>query len=873
MSTAVAYGSITVVDVSDAKEFSVQPMSNLPLSVIYDPAGSGTYTPNWGTSNLLIPISVYYGGQELTYTDLLAHKPQNEDSVVWTKKVGTAAEAAIDGATETLVTTGANAGALSVTANKFNASGTTIMYMVKVVYLDPTLGVKLTARGQITYTLVKNASAAKNVRIIGDTVFKYDENISVQGSGIITLNAETSGGASITYWEYQKQENNAIVWDTFPNSSGQSSISINHTPPAGTSFNPFIGDKCNVRVLTSDQNVYDMHTITKLYDGVPGTDAIAVLTNDDQMIPYVWSDEQQKYVGDFSQATTQLSIFENGEDVTSQWTITPTASQVHFVAQPGSDNSIIHVDYFLTDGVGGPEYTSGTVTLTCRNGTRTRIKTFNVVRIQSGADGASPTIYSLEPSCYVINKSVSGATTTFNPNAVTFSAYQQTGDVKEAYSGAFKIYLNITKEYLDDHPSTQASEASSSNEASHPYTIPASATSILCVLYKNNSFTDVLDYQEIVVTNDGQPGPQGKSAINVVLGNYSDVISCDSKNNTIGQRIDVPYQVYEGTTPMTSVNCSVSAPTLFGQSANTDTFGMITWIIPSGRAASQTNGSVTIQFTITPPSGGAALQVLENYTWSRSSAVAPTVLLQIYTPDGTDVFSTGVTSLKLKGVLMSGSKNVRSSVTTWQWAKWQYNSSADQWGYLPVTNKSGEYAGQGTDELTVYNTTVDSYASFQLTATYDSVPYYAYYSVFDKTDPIQVSVLSTVGTQLLNGQGYGVVYVIVTKNGDEIDALKSSRFLEAEPTSPTPTAGDFYYLVDKTNKRVKLMRYSGSAWEDVTSNSLYAYQGTYTWSWMDKNANAVTTVGGYALPTTGKVIYIDGDMVDQKIIGNVGVSI
>jgi hypothetical protein len=46
MAQAVAFGSINIVDLNDIGELSVQPMSNLPLAVVYDP-DQNNYTPDW----------------------------------------------------------------------------------------------------------------------------------------------------------------------------------------------------------------------------------------------------------------------------------------------------------------------------------------------------------------------------------------------------------------------------------------------------------------------------------------------------------------------------------------------------------------------------------------------------------------------------------------------------------------------------------------------------------------------------------------------------------------------------------------------------------------------------------------------------------
>lgn len=59
------------------------------------------------------------------------------------------------------------------------------------------------------------------------------------------------------------------------------------------------------------------------------------------------------------------------------------------------------------------------------------------------------------------------------------------------------------------------------------------------------------------------------------------------------------------------------------------------------------------------------------------------------------------------------------------------------------------------------------------------------------------------------------------------------------------------------------MRYSGSAWVDVTNNATYKHTKTYAWYRRDNNGNPLD--GGSAF-STGKVIFVDGDDVDGKTV-------
>ena len=99
------------------------------------------------------------------------------------------------------------------------------------------------------------------------------------------------------------------------------------------------------------------------------------------------------------------------------------------------------------------------------------------------------------------------------------------------------------------------------------------------------------------------------------------------------------------------------------------------------------------------------------------------------------------------------------------------------------------------------------------------------------------------------------------QNGAEVDPLKSTTYATAAPGSPA--AGDFYYLITTTTPTTALMRYSGSAWVDVTDNATYKHEKTYKWYRRDKDGSPLD---GGSVFATGKVIYVDGDDVDVKTV-------
>lgn len=832
MAQAVSFGQITITDLTDIGSLSVYPTANQPLTVIYNP-DQNTFTPNWGSSNLVLTPVIYYGGKQLTAAS-------QGVTITWTRQEGNATPTALT-TNETV-----SGGVLTVKANKFTVNSTMLSYIIKVDYVEPESSVPLRAEGKITFTLVKQPAVARTAVITGDQVFKYNSSQTLVGESSITLNAEVTGAISITAWQYQDGDGN---WQTYPNAGTADTLTVNATDST------FFDDKCVIKLVTSDPNVFDIHTITNLRDGVAGTSTIAaVLTNEDQMLPANSSGTITSYDG----AESQLIIYRGSKAETSSWNIalSTTGTLTYQVSSDGStwNSSSTTGSHWSYVKVTAMSSDTATITFTATKSGETQLsKTFSIVRVKTGADGKDPVIYTVEPVALAANKDKDGA---FTPTSIAVNAYSKTGSAnKVAYTGRFKMYAGSTSGTVL-YTSTQNESAHTITSAN--MTSAASAGYITVQLYASGGTTTLLDTQTIVITSDGQPGgqgPQGEAgvdAVNVILGNQADVIPCTSANKTsTAMTITIPFSGYKGTT---KVACTVATPAqLFGVSATVTQAtatrnGSIVYSIQSGTSVSSASGTISLTFTC------ESKTIPMEYRWTRSTAATNgtnAVLLQLLTPKGT-VFTNGTGSLTIEGVLYNGTTKATTSAT-WAWAK--YSGS----GYAPIS-------GETSNTLTVAGSSVDGFASFKCTATYGGNPYEAYVSLIDKTDPLQVEVLSSIGDQIVNGAGAGAFYVMVWRNGVEVDPLKSTRFLTSAPSGSS--AGDYYYHVDTTAKTVTLKKYSGSSWSNAPSSDLPT--GSYIWGHMDANGNTITADG---LATSGKVIYIDGSLFDKKMISTVEVTI
>ena len=240
-----SYGSITIVDVTDIGEFSLYPTCNLPLSVVYTP-DNNTYTPNWGATNgslQLTPV-IYYAGQALSLT-------ASGLSITWTRKVDANAAGAISQTNGETVTNGV----LTVNKNQFNTNMAMLTYICSATYTEPDSQQTLVAQGQITFSLVKQASTLKQCRITGESVFKYGSDQSTFSPTSITLTASITDNLTNGNWQFKNASGNWVNFSTTNNASINGTTIIVKPNESGL----FVNRVATIRKLCSD--TYNYSTI------------------------------------------------------------------------------------------------------------------------------------------------------------------------------------------------------------------------------------------------------------------------------------------------------------------------------------------------------------------------------------------------------------------------------------------------------------------------------------------------------------------------------------------------------------------------------------------------------------------------------------
>ena len=255
MPTVLTSSQQTFVDITDQRKLSAYITSNLPKTQSEDPnVLPHTYAPSWASTNLVLTPVVF-----LDQTSLALNATGL--TITWKRKDGTSAEANL--------TTGetVTGGVLKVTQDKLAASTSgMITYICYISYYDSETKNTVNISSDITYTLVKNAENAKLAYVTADTyVFKYNTSGTLVGASQATLPGQVPG-VTISKWQYKNSSGN---WADYPTTTDNTNITSGTlvVKPTHAVFN---NNVAQIKLTTSDSNVYDTVTITKMYDGAKG---------------------------------------------------------------------------------------------------------------------------------------------------------------------------------------------------------------------------------------------------------------------------------------------------------------------------------------------------------------------------------------------------------------------------------------------------------------------------------------------------------------------------------------------------------------------------------------------------------------------------
>lgn len=371
------------------------------------------------------------------------------------------------------------------------------------------------------------------------------------------------------------------------------------------------------------------------------------------------------------------------------------------------------------------------------------------------------------------------------------------------------------------------------------------------IVTSDANVTDTTSIYKVTDGADGSNGAAGQNASVAFLSNENITFAANASGQVAATSVTCNVVAYKGTTKVTpTVGTVTGAVTGMTVTKGTTTSNEVPITIAITANATlggsgQQQGTLSVPIT-SPVNTTLTIRWSKVCTGATGAAGQNAVVFSLYAPSGT-VFINGEGSLPIQTAAYNGSTQITSGAT-YAWAKY----SSGSWVTI---------SGQTGSSLTVAGSDVTSMASYRCTMTYNSKTYTDVITLIDKTDNYQLDIDSTAGDIFKNGVGETILVARLWQNGAEVDALKATTYSTTDPTSPA--TGDFYYKITKSTPEMALMRYSGSAWVDVTEQTAYAHIKTYTWYRRDKDGNPLD--GGDAF-ATGKTIFINGDDVDNKTV-------
>lgn len=423
MATILTSSQQTFVDITDQRKLSAYITSSLPKTQSEDPNTlPHEYAPSWATTNLVLTPVIFLDQTNISLT-------ATGVTISWKRKDGVAAE--------TSLTSGesVNKGVLTVNTNKLAASDSgMITYICYISYYDSETKNTVNISADITYTLVKNATNARLAYVTADTyVFKYDTSSTLVGASQATLTAQVQG-VTISKWQYKNSSGN---WADYPTTSDNTNIT-GGTLVVKPTHAVFVDNVAQIKLVTSDSDVFDTVTITKIYDGAKG-DKGATGSAGSGGISIVLGNETQAIActsaGKTSAAST-ISIPFTGYVGITQTACTcavgtlPTGITLKTnTAATATAAGLIELSVAASSDLGGTAVLTGNITLTFTISRKTATKVFTWTKSKAGSNGTSAVVFSVYAPNGNIVQNQSGkltlATSAYSgTTAITSATYQ-----------------------------------------------------------------------------------------------------------------------------------------------------------------------------------------------------------------------------------------------------------------------------------------------------------------------------------------------------------------------------------------------------------------------------------------------------------------
>lgn len=751
------------------------------------------------------------------------------------------------------------------------------------------------------------------------------------GTAIKIINGSPSTDTSASGWSsasYYTQDSLEIAGKEISGYVSITSLSPNYANNRSAQF----------RVVEIDNNgnellggMEDYISIYALYEAQPGADTYSsYLSNDEETI----IDLNGSPVLD--NAMTQLFISQGGIDDSENWHITVTdniataADFVYILSNSKDSSGSTNLNKYGPDKVQVTtmNVNAAMITFTAVHGTYNG----NVFT----ADGAAADIvktFSLNKSAAVISHSlrldsvnaVKQQNGQYNPSTIVVDAITRMGGGTEDYhvAGVIKAIPHFT----DGTTGTTLTNSANSALSLNLNTIGASKT----ISYIETILGDIAspdDKQKITISVDGQDGTE---AWQVDLTNPFDSISTTFDYVvTNSETYEIPFKVFQGITPKSVYYTGstqyprVTATLPQGSTIVLGYYNNNTRITQTGQVVDRIKISVTENSTNIGSDGiinltfdiDNAHSVTKQYSYKAIPESTAPVSIHLFARPS-DTFTNQSGTLLAQAIIMEGVNDISNKATAINSLTWYYFDNGT-WKLIKNsgTAGSGEYVNAGiqTGKLTneeqdntfvsvtngdktakflqVAGSVIQGYGAFKLIASINSggetLTYTEYINFKDVDDPLQVSLHSTLGEQLVNSQGVGVIYVRVLQGLDLIDELPPDDQIGVGATAPSGTinTGVFenklgYCVYDSTNN------YMIDYYERSSVSGTWTKRTTpdckYYWYFRDKNNSPIDTsdtsisanlraLHGGAI-TNQQFVYLTGSVVASKLIADVRVEV
>ncbi len=420
MPTVLTSSQQTFVDITDQRKLSAYITSNLPKTQSEDPnILPHTYAPSWANTNLVLTPVVFLDQTSIPLgsTGL---------TIQWKRKDGTSAE--------TAVTSGesASGGILTVSQNKLSASSSgMITYICYISYYDSETKNTVNISSDITFTLVRNAENAKLAYVTADTyVFKYDSDSALVGATQATLTGQVQG-VTINKWQYKNSSGN---WADYPTTSDNTSIT-GGTLVVKPTHAVFVNNVAQIKLVTSDADVYDTVTVTKIYDGTKGDPGSAgpggysvVVGNESQVIACASGGT----VSAATNVTIPFTAYRGIEQIPTTCVVGTLATGITVKSNTpatATEAGSVVLTFAKSANLGGTSVLTGTVPLTFTVDGIEIEKIFTWTKGKAGAAGAAAVVFSIYAPNGTVVQNQSGslilATSAYSgATAITNATYQ-----------------------------------------------------------------------------------------------------------------------------------------------------------------------------------------------------------------------------------------------------------------------------------------------------------------------------------------------------------------------------------------------------------------------------------------------------------------